>query len=51
LAQEKSLPDGVARIAARAIESAVAKPSLPKWKLVKATKPHRRFASVQNAFA
>jgi len=51
LAQKKSLPDGVARIATRVIESAVAKPSLPKWKLVKATKPHRRFASVQNAFA
>lgn len=43
--------DGVARIAARVIESAVAKPPLPMWAIVKTTKPHRRFASVHAALA
>ncbi|MGH8699780.1 MAG: IS1595 family transposase [Burkholderiales bacterium] len=37
--------DGVARIAARVIESAVAQPPLTLRALVKSTKPHRRFAS------
>jgi len=41
--------DGVARIAARVIESLVAKPPLTMKALVKTTKPHRRFASVQAA--
>lgn len=41
--------DGVARIAARVIESLVAKPPLTMKALVKMTKPHRRFASVQAA--
>ena len=39
--------DGVARIAARVIESVVAKPPLTMCALVKTTKPHRRFASTQ----
>lgn len=39
--------EGVARIAARVIESAVMKPPLPMWKLVKNTVPHRRFATPQ----
>jgi transposase-like protein len=43
--------DGVARIAARVIESLVAKPPLTMKALVKTTKPHRRFASVQPAQA
>jgi transposase-like protein/Zn ribbon nucleic-acid-binding protein len=38
---------GVGRIAARVIESAVAKPPLPMRALVKTTKPFRRFTSVQ----
>lgn len=41
--------DGIARIAARVIESLVAKPPLTMKALVKTTKPHRRFASVQAA--
>ena len=43
--------DGVARIAARVIESVVAKPPLPMRALVKTTKPYRRFASGQAALA
>jgi transposase-like protein len=43
--------DGVARIAARVIESLVAKPPLTMKALVKTTEPHRRFASVQAAQA
>jgi transposase-like protein len=39
--------DGVARIAARVIESVVAKPPLTMRALVEATKLHRRFASIQ----
>lgn len=39
--------DGVARIAARVIESAVTKPPLPMWKLVETSKPYRRFQTVQ----
>lgn len=41
--------DGVARIAARVIESAVMKPPLTMRAMVNATKPHRRFASVHVA--
>ena len=39
--------NGIARIAARVIESAVAKPPLTRRSLVKATVPYRRFASAQ----
>ena len=39
--------NGVCRIAARVIESALKKPPLPMWKLVKNAKPHRRFATPQ----
>ena len=39
--------DGVASIAARVIESVVAKPPLTMRALVEATKLHRRFASIQ----
>ncbi len=40
---------GVARIPARVIESAVAKPPLTMRKIVDTMKPHRRFASIQSA--
>jgi ISXO2-like transposase domain/Transposase zinc-ribbon domain len=40
---------GVARIAARVIESLVARPPLTMRKIVDTTKPHRRFASVHAA--
>ncbi len=43
--------DGVARIAARVIESAVAKPPLTMRALVNTMKPHRRFAAPQAASA
>jgi transposase-like protein len=39
--------NGVCRVAARVIESALTKPPLPMWKLVQNTKPHRRFAAPQ----
>ena len=41
--------DGVARIAARVIESAVAKPPLTMRRIVDAAKPYRGFASIQPA--
>jgi hypothetical protein len=43
--------DGVARIAARVIESVAAKPPLTMRTLVGTTKPHRRFLSIQTALA
>ena len=41
--------NGVARIAARVIESVVAKPPLTMRRIVDETRPHRRFNSVQPA--
>lgn len=43
--------NGVCRIAARVIESALTKPPLPMCKLVQSTKLHRRFAAPQSAAA
>ena len=43
--------DGVGRIAARVIESAVTKPPLPMWMLVENAKPYRRFPAAQDVMA